>query len=299
MATKAFSNNDVDITVSFNNYEDISIPSLSMPIKKVSGFTVVPSEANVAELPGNFFILDMSYFNYFHFLHSQIGQYEFLKSLVPKLKLFVMAESEMLKQEHLSHRVVVDILELYKVKESDIVVYDKSGFSLESVYFYDPRSPILISADPEFFQKDIVSLSDKDFYSYTVKIVELIRDKFKSYISNESNKKTYMLDGGRDIANESSAILWAKSKKFDIVDPSVMGLYGQISMASQSKVIAGVHGASITNIFFANPGCHLIIFDPVPNYNWAYIEIAKSIGLRVSKIDCLVPGQLNLNIDRI
>ncbi len=101
-----------------------------------------------------------------------------------------------------------------------------------------------------------------------------------------------MLDIGK-VSNQDRIALWATQKKYNVFNPVGATLFNQILTASSSSAILSIHGGNLTNIMFCNPGTHVIALDPYPNYLWFYRNIADALGLKMTVIDTIIPGQAN------
>ncbi len=281
------------IKLSLDGFELIKMPGLSTPIKKLTNFAILTnSKKKTQELSGKYFIVDLSSFSYFHLIHSQIGQYELLKSKMSDIQMLMMVESQhnldalMAK----SSKVISDLQEIYGI--DDIIIYSNTNTVVEEVYFYNPRSRIIELLDESFPTHEVASASDEDFYAYSIEIAKLINKKFAPYISKVKNRKTYMLDVGK-VTNQDTIGSWAVSKKYHVFEPAKAGLFEQINAASSSSVILSVHGSNLTNIMFCTPRTHVIALNPYPNYLWFYKDIADALGLKMTIIDTPTSGVAN------
>lgn len=281
------------IKLSLDSFEPIEFPGLNTPVKKLINFSIeTNSKKKLQELEGQYFIVDLTSFSYFHFIHSQIGQFELLKSEFPGLKMLMMIESQhILDSLMLEHAGVInDVKSVYGIK--DIVLYSNTNISIEEVYFYSPRSKIIEMVDESFYVGEVASESDPDFYPYSIKLAELVNKKFSQYMSKTKKQRTYMLDIGK-VFNQDRIALWATQKKYNVFNPVGATLFNQILTASSSSAILSIHGGNLTNIMFCNPGTHVIALDPYPNYLWFYRNIADALGLKMTVIDTIIPGQAN------
>lgn len=281
------------IKISMSTFDLIDVPGLQIPLKKINQLTIAGNSKKKQQvLDGKWFIVDMSSFAYFHFIHSQIGQYELLKQVVPDLNMIMIIESQDMLDRLLqdNKKVIDDAMSLYEI--SEVIIYSNINYMFEGVYFYNARSRIIEQIDDSFVSIDIASQSDVDFEAYSLNIVNAIRDRLAPYISNKQGIKTYMLDSGK-VSNQDEISRWAISKKYRVFQPAGSGLFSQINAASSSSVILSIHGANLTNIMFCNPGTHVIALNPYPNYLWFYTDIAEMLGIRMTVIDTPNAGIAN------
>lgn len=64
--------------------------------------------------------------------------------------------------------------------------------------------------------------------------------------------------GRRRLLNESSLTKELEKEGFIVVDPGTLSLKEQMALFSGAKIIAGVHGAGLTNMIFMSPGSKVI-----------------------------------------
>lgn len=69
---------------------------------------------------------------------------------------------------------------------------------------------------------------------------------------------------GRLFRNQPDIDALARQRGFDVVDPGTLSLAGQVDVFSKAPVIAGAHGAGMTNLIFRrSPPCRIIeLFNP-------------------------------------
>ncbi|WP_289036526.1 glycosyltransferase family 61 protein [uncultured Roseibium sp.] len=110
-----------------------------------------------------------------------------------------------------------------------------------------------------------------------------------------SDRRIFVLRGqnaanGRAFRNQDEVNALAESFSFDLVDPSNLSLKEQIDLFSQASVIAGAHGAALTNILFRRrPPCHIIeLFSPTMGSPHYYM-LAKELGFVYESLMTLNP----------
>jgi capsular polysaccharide biosynthesis protein len=96
--------------------------------------------------------------------------------------------------------------------------------------------------------------------------VDYLREKLVKPSSTKPRKKIYFKRGGnveRKILNEASLIMTLQNDGFDIVDPEVLSVQGQIELMSETSIVIGAHGAALSNLLFCRNGTAVIeIFSP-------------------------------------
>lgn len=85
----------------------------------------------------------------------------------------------------------------------------------------------------------------------------------------------------RRLLNEHELISALASYEFEVIVPGEMSFRDQIRIFSQASLVVGCHGAALTNLVFAPPGCGTVEIAPKPI---AYIDdfriIAECLGQR-------------------
>jgi hypothetical protein len=109
-------------------------------------------------------------------------------------------------------------------------------------------------------------------------------DRFGIPEPTGTGRRIFVLRGqnaanGRMFRNQEAVDALARRHGFDLVDPSTLSLKEQASLFSQASVIAGAHGAGLTNIIFRrSPPCRIIeLFSPEMGSPHYYM-LAKELG---------------------
>lgn len=78
---------------------------------------------------------------------------------------------------------------------------------------------------------------------------------------------------------------WFRAQGFEVVDFGALPFAEQVSITREAAVIAGIHGANLTNIMFMAPGCRVI--ELMPRYKIdddAYARLSQIFGLRYERL---------------
>lgn len=110
----------------------------------------------------------------------------------------------------------------------------------------------------------------------------------------------------RHIHNMSILEATLVSKGFQIVEPEKLSFTEQVRLFSSAKTIMAQAGASLGNIIFAHPGCHVIILSAWSPYNnyYYFSNIAHILGLKctylmgkVNERSCEAPAHRSFSVD--
>jgi hypothetical protein len=94
---------------------------------------------------------------------------------------------------------------------------------------------------------------------------------------------------GRKVLNEPALRQLLVRYDFEIVSLTNMPLAAQIELFAQAEIVAGVHGAGLTNILFASPACRVIEILPPLVATQAYWLLAAALGQQYSVITAKDP----------
>ncbi len=115
---------------------------LPIPYYHVAEIKIDGNVDNLTKLYGNYFIIDIPTFQYFHIINEKIGQYELLKDIIPGLKLVCISDS----QKDLSnlgnkgvHNNMLQMLEVYGIDYQDIVFLESTSLWIENIFYFNTR----------------------------------------------------------------------------------------------------------------------------------------------------------------
>ncbi|MGV3524997.1 MAG: glycosyltransferase family 61 protein [Candidatus Sericytochromatia bacterium] len=98
----------------------------------------------------------------------------------------------------------------------------------------------------------------------------------------------------RQVSNEAEVIRALEPLGFDILQPGRLSLREQIEIFADAAVIAGPHGAGLTNLLFAPPGCLLLDLQPEPTAqhppNHCFWVLATALEQPYSYLFCSSSG---------
>lgn len=95
---------------------------------------------------------------------------------------------------------------------------------------------------------------------------------------------------GVDVAN------WFKSRGWLVVNPGEMTLDQQISTFSKAKIVAGIHGAGLTNILWMPAGGHVFEIMPSKRRNGCYAGLAACVGASHKSLVVKSNSRANINV---
>jgi tetratricopeptide (TPR) repeat protein len=101
-------------------------------------------------------------------------------------------------------------------------------------------------------------------------------------------ERLYVSRGGsprRSVINESELIHELEAFQFRVIEPGSMTVRDQIGAFSAAKIIVAPHGAGLTNIIFAPPGCAVVeLSSTLIQHMTDFQFIAAQLGQRYTKL---------------
>lgn len=91
---------------------------------------------------------------------------------------------------------------------------------------------------------------------YCIRLMESVKSKVVR--EHEGPEKIYILRKTRLLKNETEVRNKFKTQGFELIDPSNFTLTEQINMFASAKIVAGFHGAGLTNILFCGPKARIL-----------------------------------------
>jgi capsular polysaccharide biosynthesis protein len=149
-----------------------------------------------------------------------------------------------------------------------VVLSDNRRHRVASLSFMSPTGTPG-NPDPQLIQKLSVRLrSPRGGFSENDCLEAPPRDRI--WISRAYAKR-------RRILNEADLLPILQKHNFSIVHPEQLSFAQQMSVFSEAKVIAGVHGAGLTNMLAAPPGAHILeVRALADNHNNCYFALANA-----------------------
>ena len=90
---------------------------------------------------------------------------------------------------------------------------------------------------------------------------------------------------GRPLANEAAVIAALEPLGVHAVTPEFLSAPAQIGLFQHAELIVAPHGAGLTNLLFARPGCQVIELQMDAYCHWGFRRLAGLLGL---PYDCVV-----------
>lgn len=91
------------------------------------------------------------------------------------------------------------------------------------------------------------------------------------YVSRADTRK-------RRLVNEAEIQALFEARGFEVVAPGTLGFENQVRLFAEAEMVAGVHGAGLTNILFSAPGTKVLEIFPAPKIKNTYFLLARSAG---------------------
>ena len=106
--------------------------------------------------------------------------------------------------------------------------------------------------------------------------------------------------------NNSELVNFLEKRKFQIVKPEKLSLNEQINIFNNAQIIAGGHGAALTNIIFCEKNTNIIEFIPSSHPSRKCERISKILNLNYfrfitkdTKDDKRFPYNINVDLDEL
>lgn len=100
----------------------------------------------------------------------------------------------------------------------------------------------------------------------------------------------------RGVANLREVEGALQADGWEIVDPGVLSFGEQVETFKQARIIAGIHGAGMTNILWAPPGTRVVELMPRTFRNGCYEGISLVLGHRHQVLLCAADGHGNMSV---
>ncbi len=204
--------------------------------------------------------------NYFHFFADVINKLWLLEhnDSVPTLPLII------------GKKVFETPYFKYLYENTDLKY--RNWIVQESNDFIECRELYLLNPDPY----------NKLYWEKSIKLVEKLRSKdlpFRRLFLDRPVKYS------RGLTNMSSLIPVIERFGFEIVNPGILSFEEQVRLFSEASIIAGVHGASFTNMMFADPKqLRVLEIMPLDRTSGQLYWLAATLG--VAYYDCQIGSAL-------
>jgi len=293
-------------------YSEVSIPGLS-------------GDSSLS-LKGNYFIINAEEQTYYHFMVDQIGQFLYLKSAIPNLKLLII------EQEPGTHSSEYATWCLEKIKAN----YEHTSIKLSDYGHIDIENITVISNRLFNFYhlidndlKDL--LQDNEYLSL---VIPHLRHFFLSNISkNDDNRldifvsrdgkaeevnEVYdkiMSSGGpktlddlektsRYLTEEEYELIKSEFKDFVVLDYRETSFQEQLEAVANAKRLVVFVGASVANAFIVREDCEVFLINtdtawPLPNYHDAMDMVSPNVHHLLDYREYPNTRNINLIIQKI
>lgn len=197
--------------------------------------------------------------NYYHFLTDCCLRYVELKR-----HGIISSETTILLQ-NAPNRWQRDLLELIGVSERNMVLTDARPLSVERLIVGAPRrNRFMVSKPAVDALRDVLPIGDG------------VGDR-RLYVSRS-------LASVRRVSNAAEVEALLTSYDFEVVHAEKLNVQEQVTLFSQAGVIAGPHGAGLTNMIFSQ-GATVIEMFPRAYWLWGFfILLANASGARYTPI---------------
>jgi capsular polysaccharide biosynthesis protein len=215
--------------------------------------------------------------NYFNMVGSYRGHEHFFHFLFDRLpRLYYLLEKFPLGRE----RVVVltneklpafqrDIYRFVAARHPNVrfeAVPERERWVLPRLFHLDDFQPIkrtLASAGALAFMRRLV------FDGYAIATNQ--KPSLRLYVTRADTKK-------RRVTNEAELMTMLAARGFASVAPGRLPLREQAALFAQAEIVAGAHGAGLTNILFAPHDAGVVEIFPADKVKNTYFLLAKSLG---------------------
>lgn len=178
----------------YDKIEDISLPNITRSGKHVTNLSFNNSAENYNVLEGNSFIIDITSNQYFHFIVDCIGQFEFLKKIIPDLNLYFVSDYSHNIKYHFetSHGTYIrDLAGIYGISSDDVIcLKENNNVMFENVYYFNNIFNNFIN---KLDGNNILYWTDGDDFSYyNLELVKSLREKFLPLIKKSEVGKIFI-----------------------------------------------------------------------------------------------------------
>ena len=196
------------------------------------------------------------YFQYFHWIVDVISKVWLLKTQSPFDRPNFWAVGPLDKSFHLP------ILDLFDIKYEDCVFFPKDiVLNLErAVIPAFSFNESLLARRPNFREGNWNA-------GWSDKFLGDLRERALNRHGGrgQGNELLYLVRGDnehRRVVNDSAVREILEPLGFKIINPGLLPFGEQVAAFSEAKVIIAVHGAGLTNLIWAPPGCSILEFAP-------------------------------------
>src|SRR5580704_11385223 len=112
---------------------------------------------------------------------------------------------------------------------------------------------------------------------------EYLRKKFLPPANGGAERKIYISRGQarrRKLVNEEQVLPWLEKRGFEIVCLERLNFAEQVKLFSSARIVAGVHGAGMTNLIFGPPGCSMLEFFSPDYHQFCYRDLAATLKMK-------------------
>lgn len=274
-------------------------------------------------LDGNYFMIDLDRTNsYFHFLLDQIGQYEYVKTVIPDVKLLVITKNTTVYPKETYTKLSVTIREIlsrydvYGGKVINLSSYSKvviEKLYICSKYFNYYTTDITLFSQMSTTWKPIINaiqssrmntirkkgIAKKIFISkrYENEVVRKMKTIYDKRLIDRTDEEKVMLRsfGGGDnyikmkyrFITEEDEIMVEKffiDHGYEIVFAQDQTFQEQLDIFHAATHIVSFKGASTVNAIFSKPGTKVIMLNNSNKYSYPHESILLDAGMDVMSL---------------
>jgi len=251
--------------------------------RNLLGFAVAPGEGAVdkvlAEIPKDIIHIKKCIVlscrasdNYFHWLIETLPKWLLIESCDEYKNFPLLINAHMPEQHYQALKILVgDKRQIIGAKVGENYCIGKAIVpSKLSRICFDPLPKVVLTTEDAYYHPAAVAFLQERFKKNNT--LEPVR---KIYLSRRSSQLKM-----RKMLNQQEVEAVFIQQGYEMVDMRELSFEQQIVLFESASHIAGVSGASFSNLIFANKGCHVILLTQSGvNSQVIYENLAQSIGI--------------------
>jgi hypothetical protein len=195
-----------------------------------------------------------NWFNYWHFYNDVMGQLYFLDKINFDKSIPVILPEKALELPY-------------------VQAFFKTSYAKQRNWIFQSPSTF-IELDSVYFCKSIPNIKAQFLFA-----ANIFKDKKDSAPMDRRIFVTRKQHRGRSLVNQSEIHKLMRAYHFEIVECDDLSMEQQINIFASGRVIAGIHGAGLTNMIYRHPlPCSVLEIFPPDNTPTHYYWLARELG---------------------
>ena len=210
--------------------------------------------------------------NYFHWLIEVLPKWLLIESCDEYKNFPLLINAHMPEQHYQALKILVgNKRQIIGAEIGKHYLIDKAIASSKlSRICFDPLPGVILTTEDAYYHPAALAFLQKRF-----KKKNTFESARKIYLSRRSSKLKM-----RKMLNQQEVEAMFIQHGYEMVDMTELSFEQQIVLFESASHIAGVSGASFSNLIFANKGCHVILLTQSGvNSQVIYENLAQSVGI--------------------